>query len=99
MNDRVLTDLELRKVEPEGLHLPDEPLEVAVPSPRSASLHERLLDDDQVRFGLCCVGIRQVRVTEPGRRDPLGDDEQHLTVRLVGRLSAMRAVSGSERTR
>ena len=81
---RVLPHLELGQVEPEGLHLPDQPLQVAVRRPRRTGLRQRALHDVEVGLELRGRAVREVRVARPRRGDPLGQEVDDPTVRLVG---------------
>ena len=85
VHGRVLADLELGEVEPEGLDLPDELLQVSVGLPRRAGRVQRVLDDPQVREELLRVAVGQIRVAAAGRGDPPGDEQQRAPVRLARR--------------
>ena len=84
---RVLPHLELGEVEPERLHLPDQPLQVAVGRPRArrprpASAARRRGRPRAPRR----APYAEVGVARPGRGDPLGEEVDDPTVRLVGRV-------------
>ena len=82
----VLAQLELGEVKAEGLHLPDEPLQVAVRGARRACRDQRSLHHGQVLDQLVGARVGEVRVAAPRRGDPLRHHEQRPAVRLVGRV-------------
>ena len=97
----VLADLQLGEVEPEGLGLPDEVLELAVGLPVRPGGGQGLLDGAQVGEERLGVRVGQVGVALAGGAQPGGGVQQEPAVRLVGRavgdLRQQRRLSGAGR--
>ena len=85
MHATVLADLEVGEVKAEGLHLPDEAVQLPVCQPRSAGAHQRLLEAAQVVEQLFRSRVRHGEVPAARRFDSLGHDQEELPVRLPGR--------------
>ena len=80
----MLSHLQLGEVEPEGLDLPNQVLQLAECVTRGAGLKQRRLQHAQVvqeRFG---VAIGKVGVPGAGRVDAPGDEQEQAAVRFAG---------------
>ncbi len=84
MDGAVLAHLELGEVEAEGLHHPDQVLQLAVGAPLVARLDQALLDQPKVGEHLLGVAVGQPGVLGLGGGDPRADGQQLLPVRLGG---------------
>ena len=71
-------------MEAEGLHLPDEPVQLAIREPWGAGSHERPLQALEVIEQLVRLRIGEREIPPPGGCDAIGNDQQELPERLAG---------------
>ncbi len=80
----VLADLQLGQMEPEGLHLPDQVLQLSVRLPRGAGGGQAGLDRAEIGQQLGRGAVREIGVPPAGRRDPVRCEQQGDPVQLPG---------------
>ena len=97
MHAAVLADLEVGEVEAEGLHLPDEAMELAECQPRSAGSHQCILEASEVVEQFVGSRISEREISPAGALDSLGHDQEELPERLAGGASFDGARAAADR--